>query len=97
MKHSRLNHIIIFDKKTELYYLFERMGKKVPLEAYNKDKALASSDSKTDLLKNPNRFASKSWGSLGENLGKSKLKTLKIPYVHRWDIEEKPYEVVFND
>jgi hypothetical protein len=69
----------------------------VPFEAYNHQKPLASSDSLSEILKKQNQFHSKSLGSLGENLGKSKLKTLGIRNVAKWEVEEKPIEVVFNE
>lgn len=93
MKHH-LNYIILHDGKN--YHLFERLGKDIPFEAYNTEKAIVSSDSLDEILKNQKRFLSKSWGSLPKNLGKSKLKSLGISEIPRWDIEEKPYEVMLN-
>ena len=93
MKHH-LNHIILHDGKS--YHLFERMGKNVPFEAYNPEKSIFSSSNLEEVLENRGEISSKSLGSFPENLGKSKLKSLGISIPPRWDVEEKPYEVVFN-
>lgn len=93
MKHH-LNHIILHDG--ESYHLFERMGKNVPFEAYNPEKSIFSSSNLGEVLENRGEISSKSLGSFPENLGKSKLKSLGISIPPRWDVEEKPYEVVFN-
>lgn len=63
------------------YYLFERLGKQVPFSAYNKSKSLKIGDSVDEIL-------GKSVIDNPEKLGKS------IP---RFEIEEDPYEVIFND
>jgi len=104
MKHH-LNHIILHDG--ESYHLFERLGKDVPFEAYNPEKSIFSSSNLGEVLEFPSKFGNdfpenlgksnlKSLGSFPQNLGKSKLKSLGIFIPPRWDIEEKPYEVVFN-
>lgn len=95
MKHH-LNYIILHDGK--MYHLFERM-RDVPFEAYNPEKSIFSSENleevlenRREVLKNPREVSSKFREVPPENLGKSE--NLGVP---RWQIEESPYEVVFND
>ena len=91
---QHLNYIILHDGS--IYHLFERLGKDVPLDAYNPENSIFSSENLEEVLENRGEVSSKSWGSLPENLGKSKRKSLGIPKIGRWEIEEKPYEVMFN-
>lgn len=85
MKHH-LNYIILHDGK--MYHLFERM-RGVPFEAYNPEKSIYSSENleevlenRRKVLENPRDVYAKSLGSFG---------------VPRYEIEETPYEVVFNE
>lgn len=65
MKH---NHIILHDSN---YYVFERLGKDVPFEAYNQENHLGKGETLDEVIENTS--------------------------VPLWDLELKPYEVVFND
>lgn len=81
------NFIILHDR--EGYYLFERLGKKV-FSAYNKSKSLKTADSLIEILEKSQIEKPKNSESLKNDfLGKS------LP--SRFEIEESPYEVVFND
>lgn len=82
MKHH-LNHIILHDGT--MYHLFERMGKNVPFEAYNPEKSIFSASSLEEVINFP------------QNVDDSDVKSSGIFIPPRWDIEEKPYEVMFND
>lgn len=93
---KHLNFIILSDGKK--YYLFERLGKKVPFEAYNKSKSLKIGDSideilgksSIDLPKNTETDSPKNQGSpVSVSLGSS------MPRM--FEIEKHPYEVIFND
>ena len=64
-----------------MYHLFERM-KGVPFDAYNPEKSIFSSENLSEIFENRRRISS-------ENPQKSS--------VPRFEIEEKPYEVVFNE
>ena len=48
MKHERLNFIILSDGSMK--YLFERLGKNVPFEAYNPNHAICSGTSVEEIL-----------------------------------------------
>ena len=48
MKHNHLNYIILSDGR--MNYLFERLGKKIPFNAYNPAHALCSGVSVDDIL-----------------------------------------------
>lgn len=80
MKHNHLNYVILSDGHH--CYLFERLGKDMPFEAYNRDLALVVSESDIDLLEKVRTNKSVSWGS-------------RIPPLS--EIEKKPYEVMFNE
>ena len=68
MKHNHLNYIILSDGV--VYRVFERLGKNVPFEAYNKDSYLGIGDTPEDAVSDSN-----------------------IP---SYEVELKPYEVIFN-
>ena len=48
MKHNHLNYIVLSDGVS--YRVFERLGKDVPFEAYNKDAYLGIGDSPEDAV-----------------------------------------------
>ena len=50
MKHSHLNYLILSDGV--LLYLFERLSKKVPFEAYNRSRSLCTGESVEEILDN---------------------------------------------
>ena len=81
MKHTHLNYIILSDGHR--YYLFERLGKDVPFEAYNTSLAIDSAESETDLLEKIRSRKSNS------------LESKKLPPL--CEVETKPYEVIFNE
>lgn len=85
---SHLNYVILHDK--EAYYLFERLGKKVPFSAYNRSKCIRKADSPIDLLKNQGAGSAISSES-------PRIENPKNPAPQRWEIEESPYEVIFNE
>lgn len=89
MKHEHLNYIILHDNTG--YYLFERLGKKVPFEAYNKDKAICFSENLETL------FSENQGSPRSKSLGSSKIDFSENRKIPRYEIEEKPYEVTFND
>lgn len=83
-KKHHLNFIILHDG--ENYHLFERLGKKVPYEAYNPSKSLKSRKSVLEILENsevdfPENFTTKN----PENFR-----------VNSFEIEHDPIEVMFN-
>ena len=63
------NYIILHDGNK--YFVFERMGKGILLDAYNPEKSLGVGDTPEEAIISS-----------------------RIP---RWQIEEKPYEVIFNE
>lgn len=69
MKHSHLNYIILSDGIN--YRVFERLGRDVPFEAYNKDNHLGIGDTVEDALSDSD--------------------------VPSYEVELKPYEVIFNE
>ena len=89
MKHEHLNYIVLHDG--EQYYLFERLGKNVPFEAYNPNKAIKNSKKLESLFtKNSESLESKTLGSSSIDFPKNR----EVP---RYEVEETPYEVVFNE
>ena len=80
MKHNHRNYIILSDGCR--CYLFERLGKDVPFEAYNTSLAIDSAENEIDLLEKIRHRKSDSLGS-------------RIPSLS--EIETKPYEVIFNE
>lgn len=80
MKHNHFNYVVLSDGHH--CYLFERMGKDVPFEAYNRDLALESAESDIDLFEKIRTNKTVSCGS-------------RIPPLS--EIEKKPYEVMFNE
>lgn len=80
MKHNHLNYIILSDGCR--CYLFERLGKDVPFEAYNTSLAIDSAENEIDLLEKIRHRKSDSLGS-------------RIPPL--CEIQKKPIEVIFNE
>ena len=89
MKHEHLNYIILHDG--EYYYLFERLGKQVPLEAYNPNLAIKKSENWETI------FSEKQGSLKSKSLESSEINFPENREVPRYEIEETPYEVVFNE
>ena len=89
MKHEHLNYIILHDG--ECYYLFERLGKQVPFEAYNPNLAIKKSEN-LETIFSENQGSPKS-----KSLGSPRIDFSENREVPRYEIEETPYEVVFNE
>ena len=94
MKRQKLPYIILHDGKH--YFLFERMGKNVPFEAYNPKKSLKISENLEEVLGKSGEVLKIS-SKKPQNLGEVSSKSYGSSEVPRYLIEDKPYEVIFND
>ena len=92
---KHLNYIILHDGSE--YSLFERLGKNVPFDAYNKESALVVSDSVDEILKICRiKNLKKSETDLPKNWGSSRVNFPKKSLPKVFEIEKKPYEVMYN-
>ena len=89
---QHLNYIILHDGT--MYHLFERM-RGVPFEAYNPEKSIFSSENLQEVLENRRKVLENPREVLANPREVSENpRKFGIP---RYEIEESPYEVVFND
>lgn len=103
-KPQHLNYVIL--KENGVFYLFERLGKDVPFEAYNKNMALKVAGSLEDIFgvdfsqNSQTDFSENSEIDLPENFGNSNSdfsQKFGIKMPQNFEIEHIPYEVVFNE